>query len=255
MKFLLSIMVVCFALPAFAQEASSPETLQLIAPQPAQAPVPAAPEEYVDPEASPDPEAIHDPEAIVDPEASHDPEATPDALPSAETAPAAPIVTGPVTQPAEAPIVETPVEAAPAPAAPVAVTPAEVKPAAEAAPAEAAPAPADAIAEDAFMYDVAVLQGLNKVTARISEIEAPVGTSVRFGNLDIVVKRCWKSPATEQPENAARVEILDRKPDEAPVELFNGWMFSSSPSLSGLEHPVYDLVVLACEKRKMTPGT
>ena len=253
MKRFLSLLLMMFlTLPAFAQETASPEAMQLVAPQPAQAAAPVAPEEFTDPEASPDPEAAHDPEAIVDPEASHDPEATVDALPSAETAPAAPIPTGPVTitPTTEAPIVEAPAaEVAPAPSAPVAETPTETAP----APAEAAPA--EGTAEQAFMYDVAVLQGLNKVTARISEIEAPVGTSVRFGNLDIVVKRCWKSPPTEQPENAARVEILERRPDETPVELFNGWMFSSSPSLSGLEHPVYDLVVLACEKRKMTPNT
>lgn len=100
-------------------------------------------------------------------------------------------------------------------------------------------------------YDVAVLQGLNKVTARISRLEAPVGTSVRFGNLEVVVKRCAKSAPNERPENAALLEILDRKPGETPVVAFNGWMFSSSPSLAGLEHPVYDIIVLECLRRKL----
>src|SRR5690606_22817284 len=100
-------------------------------------------------------------------------------------------------------------------------------------------------------FDVAILQGLNKETARISQLEAPVGTSVRFGNLEIIVKHCWKSAANERPENAAMLEIFDRKPDEAPVMAFNGWMFSSSPSLAGLEHPVYDVIVLECERRKL----
>lgn len=103
-------------------------------------------------------------------------------------------------------------------------------------------------------YDVAILQGLNKVTARISQLEAPVGTSVRFGNLEIIVKRCWKSAPNERPENAAMLEIFDRKPDETPVIAFNGWMFSSSPSLAGLEHPVYDVIVLECERRKLGDG-
>lgn len=100
-------------------------------------------------------------------------------------------------------------------------------------------------------YDIALLQGLNKVTARISKLEAPVGTSLRFGNLEVIVKRCWKSAPNERPENAALMEIIDRKPDEAPVVAFDGWMFSSSPSLAGLEHPVYDIIVLDCERRKL----
>lgn len=100
-------------------------------------------------------------------------------------------------------------------------------------------------------YDVAVLQGLNKVTARISRLEVPVGTSIRFGNLEIVVERCAKSAPNEQPENAALLEILDRKPDEKPEVAFYGWMFSSSPSLAGLEHPVYDVTVLECSRRKL----
>lgn len=104
-------------------------------------------------------------------------------------------------------------------------------------------------------YDVAVLQGLNKVTARISQLETPVGTSVRFGNLEIIVKHCWQSAPNERPENAAMLEIFDRKPDEAPVVAFNGWMFSSSPSLAGLEHPVYDVTVLQCERRKLDGNT
>lgn len=100
-------------------------------------------------------------------------------------------------------------------------------------------------------YDVAVLQGLNKVTARISQLEAPVGTSVRFGNLEVIVQRCAKSAPNERPENAALLEIFDRKPDEAAVVAYHGWMFSSSPSLSGLEHPVYDITVLECSRRKL----
>jgi hypothetical protein len=104
-------------------------------------------------------------------------------------------------------------------------------------------------------YDVAILQGLNKVTARISQLDVTVGTATRFGNLEIIVQRCWKAPANERPENAARLEIIDRKPGDAPTVAFSGWMFSSSPSLSGLEHPVYDVVVLRCDRRKLGGDT
>lgn len=92
----------------------------------------------------------------------------------------------------------------------------------------------------------ALLQGLDKVTARISSFEAPIGADVRFGSLDIVVKRCVKAPPEDTPESAAFIQITEVQPGEAPRELFTGWMFASSPALSALEHPVYDVWVKDC---------
>ena len=91
-----------------------------------------------------------------------------------------------------------------------------------------------------------VLQGLNKVTGQISRLEGPTGTVMRFGTLEIAAHRCWKSNPEDRPENAALLEISELKPAEAPHRIFLGWMFSSSPGLSGLEHPVYDISVVAC---------
>ena len=107
----------------------------------------------------------------------------------------------------------------------------------------------DAAAQEAEA-PVAVLQGLNKVTARVSAIDAPVGRAVRFGTLEITAHTCHKAPPEEPPESAAFLEIRDLKPDEPPVELFVGWMFASSPALSALEHPVYDIWVLDCREAK-----
>jgi hypothetical protein len=95
--------------------------------------------------------------------------------------------------------------------------------------------------------DKAVLQGLDKITARTWKLEAPVGTPVRFGTLEITVWACKKRPPEETPESAAFMTIVDHRPDEAAVDLFRGWMFASRPSLSPLEHPVYDVIVLDCE--------
>lgn len=92
-----------------------------------------------------------------------------------------------------------------------------------------------------------VLQGLNKVTGHISKLEGPIGTVLTFDNLEIITRRCWKAPADEQPENAALLEIREIKTGEEPKKLFLGWMFSSSPGLSGLEHPVYDVNIVSCE--------
>jgi len=98
----------------------------------------------------------------------------------------------------------------------------------------------------AIPMDTVLLQGLDKITARVSEIKVPVGGTVSFGALQITARACDKHPPEEAPEAAAFLEVVETKPDEKPVLRFSGWMFASSPALSALEHPVYDLVVLDC---------
>lgn len=95
---------------------------------------------------------------------------------------------------------------------------------------------------------VAVLQGLDKITARVSTIEAPVGEVTTFGSLAITPRACDKRPPEDPPESAAFLEIRDAPAGEAPVDLFSGWMFASSPALAALEHPVYDVWVIDCRK-------
>jgi hypothetical protein len=94
---------------------------------------------------------------------------------------------------------------------------------------------------------VALLQGLDKITARVSKFEAPVGSPVRFGTLSIRVRDCEKAPPEDPPESAAFLEIDELRPGEDRVRVFSGWMFASSPALSALEHPVYDVNVLDCK--------
>ena len=95
--------------------------------------------------------------------------------------------------------------------------------------------------------ETAILQGLDKITARISTFEAPVNQTAQFGSLEITVRRCHKTPPEEPPESAAFMEIVDNRPDSPSVVLFSGWMFASSPALSALEHPVYDVWVIDCK--------
>jgi hypothetical protein len=94
---------------------------------------------------------------------------------------------------------------------------------------------------------IAHLQGLDKTTARISQFDAPVGSEVHFGTLTILVRSCQRSPPEATPENAAFLEIYEARPGEPKQKLFGGWMFSSSPALSALEHPVYDVNLLDCK--------
>lgn len=94
---------------------------------------------------------------------------------------------------------------------------------------------------------LAVLQGLDKTTARVSTFEAAVGDTVAFGALRITVRYCDRTPPEEPPESTAFMEITEVRADEdEAVEVFTGWMFASSPALSAMEHPVYDVWVLEC---------
>ena len=95
---------------------------------------------------------------------------------------------------------------------------------------------------------VVTMQALDKITARISTLSAAVGEAQRFGTLEVIVQRCAFHPPEETPENAAFVVIRDLgyDPTVTPAEVFSGWMFSSSPAISALEHPVYDITLLAC---------
>ena len=116
-------------------------------------------------------------------------------------------------------------------------------------PAEATAAPSLPEEENLQISNTVVLQGLNKVTGHISKLEGPIGVTQRFGNLEIIPRRCWKSSPEDSPENAVLLEIRELKIGEESKKIFLGWMFSSSPGLSGLEHPVYDVSVVSCEFR------
>jgi hypothetical protein len=100
---------------------------------------------------------------------------------------------------------------------------------------------------------IAVIQGLDKVAARVSRFEAPVGSAVNFGKLRVMVRDCERSAPEDRPENAAFVELYEERPGEPNERLFAGWMFSSSPALSALEHPVYDVTLLECKGARPPP--
>lgn len=124
-----------------------------------------------------------------------------------------------------------------------------------AAPETALQSPA-APADDASMssYEnkpIALLQGLDKITARVSELKVPIGVEAGFGSLKITVQACKKSSPLDPPEAAAFLQITEQKKGEKTVaSVFSGWMFASSPALSAMEHPVYDIWVKDCVDAK-----
>jgi hypothetical protein len=105
---------------------------------------------------------------------------------------------------------------------------------------------------------VAVLQGLDKTTARVTTVEVPIDQSVRFGTLVVTARACVKRPPEEPPNTAAFLQIDEARPQGqagADVQhLFSGWMFAQSPALSTLEHAVYDVTVLDCRTETGSSG-
>ena len=116
-----------------------------------------------------------------------------------------------------------------------------------------------------------VLQTLDKVTARIQTVDAVIGEPVRFGTLEIIPHYCAFRPPELPPDHSAFLEIKDIALNAGRSEsqkdtsqnsikdiasdslnpaqtVFSGWMFASSPALSGLEHAVYDVTLLNCSK-------
>mgnify|MGYP002515776011 FL=1 len=106
-------------------------------------------------------------------------------------------------------------------------------------------------AED-VSYGQVVLHGLDKITGRLSTMTVNVGEKTTFGALDVYPRVCFAHPPEETPENAAFLDVVERK-EEGQLKLFSGWMFSSSPALSAMEHPVYDVWVVKCAGEPAPP--
>ncbi len=104
----------------------------------------------------------------------------------------------------------------------------------------------------AEQFNIAILQGLDKVTARVSTFPAPIGQTVKFGTLEIITRTCDKRPPEETPESAAFLDVWEVRPGEPAASVYRGWMFASSPALAAMEHPVYDVWVLDCKSAVYT---
>ncbi len=108
-------------------------------------------------------------------------------------------------------------------------------------------------------YPLVKLRSLDKITARTMTYEAKVGSTLKFGDLFIKIQACRKPPPVEKTEAAAFLQIWQQN-DQAPKKeaaqsawIYSGWMFASSPSLSAMDHPVYDVWVVDCTGRDPEP--
>ncbi|NGM22650.1 DUF2155 domain-containing protein [Roseomonas stagni] len=93
---------------------------------------------------------------------------------------------------------------------------------------------------------IAVLQALDKVTARVITLRATLNQPERFGSLTITVRACNARPPDEVPDAAAWLEIADSRAPANGAAVFRGWMFAEAPGVNMLEHPVYDIRIMEC---------
>lgn len=118
-------------------------------------------------------------------------------------------------------------------------------------------------------HDTVILRALDKITGRSTDFEMLIGEPKVYGSLRIDLQTCFQTPPEEPPESAAFLKVttanitqvqtmaeprdlteeeLSAVADEEPELRFSGWMFASSPGLNALEHPVYDIWVIACSE-------
>lgn len=93
--------------------------------------------------------------------------------------------------------------------------------------------------------NTAQMQAMDKITGKVSLIDVPVNSEVKFGSFSILVRDCKTRSPEETPENFAFVDVIDNTRGEK-INIFKGWMVSSSPALNAVEHPVYDVWLLRC---------
>ena len=92
------------------------------------------------------------------------------------------------------------------------------------------------------------ITALDKITAKTSDIGILIGETKKFGFLEIKALKCGSVNSLNEPGEAAYLQVKDLSDNQNnKIFVFNGWTFSSSPSLKPLDHPIYDLWLVGCD--------
>lgn len=94
--------------------------------------------------------------------------------------------------------------------------------------------------------NAALMQAMDKVTGRVNELTIPVNSKISFGDFSLVLRACKRRPAEETPENFAFIDVTDKSFGTEEYNIFRGWILSSTPGISAIEHPIYDVWLLEC---------
>ena len=88
---------------------------------------------------------------------------------------------------------------------------------------------------------------LDKLSSKSKLLNLDIGENFSYKNLEIKVLKCKNSEFDDNPEITAYIQVKDlSKKGNDDVFVFNGWMFSSSPSIAPFDHPVYDIWLVKC---------
>jgi len=90
---------------------------------------------------------------------------------------------------------------------------------------------------------------LDKISNKLAEKSIQVNDSDIMGTLNIKVYSCFTEPPNEIPEDYVLIDVKDNFQDKKK-SIYTGWMISSSPDVTPLEHPIYDLWLLGCSNDK-----
>ena len=90
---------------------------------------------------------------------------------------------------------------------------------------------------------------LNKTTNKVSTKDILVSSKISWETLNIEVLYCGSTPPTEIPEDYVLIDVYDTINNEI-TNIYKGWMISSSPDVTPLENPIYDLWLVDCSNDK-----
>ncbi len=90
---------------------------------------------------------------------------------------------------------------------------------------------------------------LNKTTNKVSTKDILVSSKISWETLNIEVLYCGSTPPTEIPEDYVLIDVYDTINNEN-INIYKGWMISSSPDVTPLENPIYDLWLVDCSNDK-----
>ena len=93
----------------------------------------------------------------------------------------------------------------------------------------------------------AAIKILDKITTKVETFEINVNDSINFDSLVIEIFACYKNPPEDIPENFVLLKIYDKIISSEDQAIYQGWMISSSPSTTPLEHSIYDLWLIECK--------
>ena len=94
----------------------------------------------------------------------------------------------------------------------------------------------------------AILIGLDKITAKSSQIFVKFNEPKKFGPLEIKILKCGKVENNNILDDVAYMQVKDlSKNENEKVFIFNGWTFASDPNLTPFDHAIYDLQLVNCK--------